>query len=38
MYFTYAQFWIYLVLKGYFLQIKNSFKKVEPEWDKTLRF
>jgi cellulose synthase/poly-beta-1,6-N-acetylglucosamine synthase-like glycosyltransferase len=38
MYFTYAQFWIYLVLKGYLLQIKNMFTKTEPEWDKTVRF
>lgn len=38
MYFTYAQFWIYLVLKGYILQIRNSFKKIEPVWDKTIRF
>ncbi|HHY79231.1 MAG TPA: glycosyltransferase family 2 protein [Thermoanaerobacter sp.] len=38
MYFTYAQFWIYLVVKGYILQIRNSFKKIEPIWDKTIRF
>ncbi|MGB9680340.1 MAG: glycosyltransferase family 2 protein [Thermoanaerobacteraceae bacterium] len=38
MYFTYAQFWIYLVLKGYILQIRNSFKKIELVWDKTIRF
>lgn len=38
MYFTYAQLWIYLVLKGYTLQIIGALKKAEPIWDKTPRF
>lgn len=38
MYFTYAQFWIYLVLKGYWLQFKARRKNLEPVWDKTVRF
>ncbi|EGD51999.1 hypothetical protein TheetDRAFT_1243 [Thermoanaerobacter ethanolicus JW 200] len=30
MHLTYAQFWIYLVLKRYFLQIKMLLRKAEP--------
>jgi len=38
MYFTYSQLWIYLVLRGYVLQVAGIFKKAEPVWDKTPRF
>lgn len=38
MYFTYAQLWLFLLLRGVYLQIKLKRSKSEPVWDKTLRF
>jgi cellulose synthase/poly-beta-1,6-N-acetylglucosamine synthase-like glycosyltransferase len=35
MYFTYCQFWIYLVLKAFYL---DYIKKEKRTWDKTVRF
>jgi cellulose synthase/poly-beta-1,6-N-acetylglucosamine synthase-like glycosyltransferase len=36
MYFTYAQLWILLTLRSYFLRLKNQSKEIV--WDKTPRF
>ncbi len=38
MYFIYAQFWLYLLLRGVYYQIKLKCSKKEPAWDKTVRF
>ncbi|KIL41273.1 N-acetylglucosaminyltransferase [Gordoniibacillus kamchatkensis] len=38
MYFTYAQLWLYLLLRGLFFQLKLKWFKREPVWDKTERF
>ena len=35
MYFTYCQFWIYLVIKAFYL---DYIKKEKRTWDKTVRF
>ncbi|NTZ19292.1 glycosyltransferase family 2 protein [Paenibacillus sp. JMULE4] len=38
MYFSYAQFWLFLFLRGIYCQIKLKRSKLEPVWDKTERF
>ena len=38
MYFTYAQLWIYLVIKAYIYQIRHINKKPDIKWEKTPRF
>jgi cellulose synthase/poly-beta-1,6-N-acetylglucosamine synthase-like glycosyltransferase len=35
MYFTYCQFWIYVMLRAFYLE---NIKKAEHKWDKTVRF
>jgi cellulose synthase/poly-beta-1,6-N-acetylglucosamine synthase-like glycosyltransferase len=35
MYFTYCQFWIYVILKAFYM---DYIKKEERKWDKTVRF
>jgi hypothetical protein len=35
MYFTYCQFWIYLVVKAFYL---DYIKREKRSWDKTVRF
>jgi len=38
MYFTYSQLWIFLLVRAAFLEYKRQQMKVEPVWDKTVRF
>jgi cellulose synthase/poly-beta-1,6-N-acetylglucosamine synthase-like glycosyltransferase len=38
MYFTYAQLWLFLLLRGMYYQIKLKRSKTEPSWEKTVRF
>lgn len=38
MYFSYAQFWIVLLIRGVYFQFKLSKNKQQPVWDKTIRF
>jgi len=38
MYFTYSQLWILLLARAAFLEFKRQRAKVEPVWDKTVRF
>lgn len=38
MYFSYAQLWLFLLLRGLYCQIKLKRSKREPMWDKTVRF
>jgi len=38
MYFTYSQLWILLLARAAFLEYKRQRAKVEPVWDKTVRF
>ncbi len=35
MYFTYCQFWIYVMLRAFYLE---NIRKAEHQWDKTVRF
>jgi cellulose synthase/poly-beta-1,6-N-acetylglucosamine synthase-like glycosyltransferase len=38
MYFSYSQLWLYLVVRGMFLQLKSTLKKEKIVWYKTDRF
>jgi hypothetical protein len=38
MYFTYSQLWLFLLVRAAFLEYKRQKMKVEPVWDKTVRF
>ncbi|HEX7066536.1 MAG TPA: glycosyltransferase [Bacillales bacterium] len=38
MYFTYAQLWLYLLVRGVYFQLKLSKDEKQPVWDKTIRF
>lgn len=38
MYFSYAQLWLFLLIRGVYYQIKLKLTKKEPIWDKTARF
>jgi cellulose synthase/poly-beta-1,6-N-acetylglucosamine synthase-like glycosyltransferase len=38
MYFTYSQLWLFLLVRAAFFEYKRQRMKVEPVWDKTVRF
>lgn len=38
MYFSYAQMWIYLLVRASLKHIKHRLSRAEVTWDKTIRF